>query len=115
MKSDFIKVGHRLSECPEVISIATSLGLSEDEVVGKLIRIWGWAKRQDIGRDSFDVGITPAWIDRYLACPGFAKAMSYERWIFFNCDERGVRFLGHEDSVAVTDHGEYYGAGDYDR
>jgi hypothetical protein len=73
MAGDWLKARIDLPDDPAVIEIAHQLLSDEYAVVGRLVRIWGWANRQS--RDGHAPGVTAAWIDRYVAQPGFAAAM----------------------------------------
>jgi 5-methylcytosine-specific restriction endonuclease McrA len=77
-----------LAEDPAVIGIACALELSEDEVVGKLHRLWSWADRHTT--DGCAPAITPKWVDRYVSAPGFSSAMERFHWIGFS--DAGVSF-----------------------
>jgi hypothetical protein len=68
-----------LHDDPAVISIACRLNITEDEVVGKLVRFWAWASRHttDGNADS----VTEKWLDRYLGVTGMAQAMAQEGWL----------------------------------
>lgn len=62
-----------------VAVIADTLGMDQFAVIGRLHYVWVWAKK------NLDNGIaknlTPEWIDRYLATPGFAAAMLKAGWL----------------------------------
>lgn len=91
MAGDWIKMRIDLATDPAVVLIATRTGLSEDETVGKLHRLWGWASRQT--RDG-SATVTAAWIDKYVARDGFAVAMSEANWLTFT--DNGVLFPGFD-------------------
>ncbi len=88
MAGDWIKMRIDIATDPAVVLISSRTGLSEDEVVGKLHRLWGWADRHTT--DGRATAITPLWVDRLLGCAGFALAMSDARWVSF--DDSGVQF-----------------------
>ncbi len=79
MAGDWIKVEDCLPDKPEVVGIASSLGLDQDAVVGKLIRLWAWADQQTV--DGCAVSVTKAFIDRLAFAPGFADAMREVGWL----------------------------------
>jgi hypothetical protein len=83
MAGDWIKMRTDLAEDPAVISIAAACDLDEDAVVGKLHRLWSWADRQS--RDGHAC-VTLAWVDRHVACDGFADAMSDAGWLDLSHD-----------------------------
>ncbi len=82
MAGDWIKMRHDLPEDPAVITIAAELGLTEDEVVGKLLRLWIWADKQTI--DGNARGVTVAWLDRHIGVTGFAQAVVNAGWLETN-------------------------------
>ena len=88
MAGDWIKMRVDLGDDPSVIQMASQLDASEDEVVGKLHRLWSWADRHTT--DGTAPAITASWVDRYVGCPGFADAMIKAAWISFS--EDGVVF-----------------------
>lgn len=88
MAGDWIKMRVDLGDDPSVIQMASQLDASEDEVVGKLHRLWSWADRHTT--DGTAPAITARWVDRYVGCPGFADAMIKAAWISFS--EDGVVF-----------------------
>ena len=49
MAGDWIKVEDCLPDKPEVVGIADYMGIDQDAVVGKLIRLWAWAARLHSG------------------------------------------------------------------
>lgn len=79
MAGDWIKVDHTLPDKPEVIRMAAELGLDQDAVCGKLIRIWIWADQNTISGNA--VPVTSSFIDRHTAFPGFAAAMRKVAWL----------------------------------
>lgn len=88
MAGDWIKMRIDLPEDPSVISIAADLDASEDLVVGKLLRIWGWANRNTV--DGNAPSVTKSWLDRYVSSTGFADAMVKAGWLV--AMDRGVSF-----------------------
>ncbi len=79
MAASWIKMRTDLVDDPAVIAIATSTGLSEDTVVGKLHRLWSWADRHTI--DGNAPGVTEKWIDRFLGVDGIAQALNSAQWL----------------------------------
>jgi hypothetical protein len=79
MAGDWIKVELTLPEKPEVIAVAAHLGITEDEVVGKLIRFWRWCDQQLSSCHA--PGVTLLFIDRYIGAQGFARAMVNVGWL----------------------------------
>lgn len=68
-----------LHDDPSVIGIVARTGLTDDCVVGKLLRIWGWAQGQTVSGQVPNV--TAEWINRKVHHNGFAEAMSAEGWL----------------------------------
>lgn len=88
MAGDWIKMRIDLADDPAVIGIAAGLRISEDEVVGKLHRLWGWADKHT--STGFVPHITAKWIDGYLQKLGFAAHMSAVGWL--GISDTGVTF-----------------------
>ena len=82
-KMAWIKMRTDLREDPDVIAMASRLGIvelsAEDRVVAKLLQIWSWADAQTA--DGNVPGVTPVWLDAYLCAPGFAEAMAAVGWL----------------------------------
>lgn len=79
MAGDWIKMRIDLASEPEVIGISELTGLDEDAVVGKLLRLWGWADQKTT--DGNAACVTQMWIDRYVSHDGFATAMLKVGWL----------------------------------
>lgn len=77
-----------LGDDPAVISMAESLDLAEDEIVGKLHKLWSWADRH--ATNGFAAAITPRWVDKYVSHSGFSIALQNVKWIEFS--DSGVTF-----------------------
>src|SRR5262245_38129319 len=78
MAGDWIKARVDLHDDPAVVGIADRTGLDEDAVVGKLLRIWGWASRQTV--DGY-ARVTLLFVDRVAGAVGFAAAMVAVGWL----------------------------------
>lgn len=89
MAGDWIKMRVDLVGEPEVVRMASTLRLSEDDIVGKLHRMWSWADRH-VTADGRADGITPLWIDRFIGRKGFAQALAHVGWLMI--DDTGVTF-----------------------
>ena len=101
MASLWIKMRVDLHDDPAVISIASSLGMEEDTVIGKLHRLWGWADRHTV--DGHVKGVTEGWVDRYLNSEGFASAMREAGWL--EISPSGItfpKFTRHNGPAAKT-------------
>ena len=79
MAGDWIKITMSLLTDPAVIGMAKRLNMSEDEVLGKLLKFWCWADIQTTTGKLPDV--TPEWVDDYVRCEGFAKALFQANWL----------------------------------
>ena len=80
MPVPWIKIEVILPDKTEVVAIARLLKMRDiDTVVGKLIRLWGWADQQTVGGDCVEV--TGEYIDRLVFCRGFAKALRSVGWL----------------------------------
>ena len=92
MAGDWIKVRTDLPNDPAVIGVAVQLGLDEDTVVGKLVRLWAWANRHT--RDGNVIGVTDTWIDKHIDTPGFCIALSKVGWLILDRagDTVSIRF-----------------------
>lgn len=84
MAGDWLKVELTLPEKPEVIAIADSLGMSEDEVVGKLIRFWRWCDQQLISCHA--PSVTLSFLDRHIGAHGFGQALVDAGWLVVSAD-----------------------------
>ncbi len=79
MAADWIPMRIDLRDDPAVIAIAAATQLDPDTVVGKLLRIWGWANRQ---LHKGDAPVTlEAWIDTFVGAKSFAAAMMSVNWL----------------------------------
>ena len=96
MAGDWMKVEKVTPRKPEILEMAAILGLSADDVFGKLFRLWAWA--DDHTQDGNARGVTEKWIDRYLCADGFASALIQAGWVtsksgelqFVNYDQRNM-------------------------
>lgn len=79
MSGDWIKMRVDLPDDPAVIAIAARLCITQDEVVGKLHRLWSWADRHT--DDGSVDGVSFKWVDEYIKRKGFAAAMAATGWL----------------------------------
>lgn len=79
MAGDWIKVEHSLPDKPEVIAIASTVGIDQDAAAGKCLRWFIWLDQQV--EDCHAVSVTDAFIDRLTFCPGFAAALRRVGWL----------------------------------
>ena len=79
MAGDWIKVDCTTPDKPEVVAIAAALGIDQDAVVGKCLRLWIWANQQSV--DGNALNVTDSFIDRLTYCVGFAEALRKVNWL----------------------------------
>lgn len=79
MAGDWIKVEHTTPDKPEVVKLAGILGIDQDAVVGKLLRLWIWADQQSVSGNALTV--TNSFLDRLVFCPGFAAGLVKVGWL----------------------------------
>lgn len=79
MAGDWIKIESVTPDKPEVVAMAATLGIDQDAVFGKLIRIWIWADQQSLNGHALSV--TETFIDRLVCHAGFASVMRKHGWL----------------------------------
>lgn len=79
MAGYWIKFEQTTPDKPEVVRMATLLNIDQDEVVGKLLRVWIWADLNSIPAEK--VCVTDAFIDRLVSKKRFAHAMRLVGWL----------------------------------
>lgn len=100
MAADWIKMRVNLRDDPAVISVAISLGIEEDTVVGKLHRLWSWA---DQHAKEGVATVSPQWLDRYLGAPNFCERLSEVGWMKIENDKVSFpNFDRHNGKSAKT-------------
>jgi len=98
MAGDWIKFELATLDKSEVVRMAARLGIDQDAVTGKLLRVWAWADQNTI--DGNAVSVTSAFLDRLTVCPGFAKAMQEAGWL--EGDELDFTFPNFERHNGIT-------------
>jgi hypothetical protein len=79
---DWIKMRTDLATDPAVADMASSLGVEEDMIVGKLHRFWSWLSAHFAeARLKPDSASSRAWIDKYVALQGFTEALLAVGWM----------------------------------
>jgi hypothetical protein len=73
---------------PEVLGIARRLGVTRDDALGKVIRLWGWFNAHSV--DGIVVGAVDADIDALVLHEGFATALREVGWLGDDPAGRGV-------------------------
>lgn len=79
---DWIKVRTNLHTDPAVIAMSAALNLDEDTIVGKLVRLWGWADANLT--DGYAKCVTESWVDKYVGVAQFAHHMCAAGWLGFD-------------------------------
>lgn len=79
MAGDWIKIEHALPDKPEIVQMAAALGIDQDAVTGKVIRLWIWADQQT--EDGNALSVTDLFLDRFTFCPGIAVALRKVGWL----------------------------------
>ena len=79
MAGDWIKLQKDTPDKPEVLAIATRLGLDPDAVVGKLVRIWSWFDTHTV--DGNAISVTFAFLDRLTGVTGFSEQVALVGWL----------------------------------
>ena len=80
MAGEWIKVELHLPEKPEVLQIATLTKMDPDLVVGKLLKIWGWASRNCNGDGVTHIAAL-AHLNALASHEGFAESMVEAGWL----------------------------------
>ncbi|MEZ5387230.1 MAG: hypothetical protein R3F13_17105 [Prosthecobacter sp.] len=79
MRRPWIKIEVSTPDKPEVCAISTRLKISEDTVMGKLVRFWSWLEINRVNPN--DLGVTFEFIDKLVSKKGFAAAMEEAGWL----------------------------------
>lgn len=99
MAGDWIKIEHALPDKPEVMSIASDLGISEEAVVGHLVRFWSWVD-QNMSRSCPAVSGTISGLNRVAGRDGFAEALINVGWLRFNMGK--VEIPNYDDHLSQS-------------
>ena len=98
MAGDWIKMRIDLHDDPAVWAMADALDISTDEVVGRLLRVWGWADRHTTDGHAC---VTLSSLDRHAGVTGFAHAMRDAGWLTLD-DDNMVTFPNFERHNGTT-------------
>jgi hypothetical protein len=79
MAGDWIPIRLNLHEDPAVFLMAERLSIHPFEVVGRLLRVWGWANSNLT--DGHARSVTPVRLDCVAGVTGFAEAMADAGWL----------------------------------
>lgn len=94
MAGDWIKIEHSLPGKPEVMRMASILGISEAAVVGHLVRFWSWVD-QNMSQKCPSVFGTKLGLDSRAGWDGFCDAMVEVGWL---------KFVGEQIEIPNYDH-----------
>lgn len=92
MAGDWIKLETTTPDKPEIFTISAELGITPEEALGRLVRLWIWADQQSLNGHAMTV--TDVTVDTITRRDGFAKAMRKAGWL---TDERGGLTLPNFD------------------
>jgi hypothetical protein len=83
LAGDWIKFELATLDKPEVIAMAETLGTSSYDVVGRLLRVWGWFDQQTENGNALSVtgNALKRFIDRIAESQGFASTMQKVGWL----------------------------------
>lgn len=98
MAGDWIPMRVDLHDDPAVIATAARLTVTENEVVGALLKCWGWANRQS--RSGHVCGVTPKWLDRHVGLDGFAASLQSVGWL--DWDDDGIKVPKWDNWLSQT-------------
>jgi hypothetical protein len=96
MAGDFIRWQKGLTRKPEVLQVASRLGVSAVTAAGHMMQLWEWA--DDVTTTGFVPGATPDLMDAIAGLPGLAEAMAATMphpWIEIY-DGQGAQFANYE-------------------
>lgn len=78
MAGDWIKMRADLDTDPDVVRTSVRTNLDEFAVVGRLHKLWSWADKHSANGL---LRVSSDYIDRLVACPGFADALVEVGWL----------------------------------
>jgi len=83
LAGEWIKFEKATIDKPEVLEMADILEISEDAVIGKLLRVWCWfdSQSRDGNAGSVTGNALKRFIDRLVASQGFASCMQKVGWL----------------------------------
>lgn len=103
MAGDWIKVQKDTPDKPEVLAIASRMGLDPDAVVGKLIRIWSWFDTHTI--DGNALSVTFSFLDRLTGVTGFAEQVALVGWLEQNGQSLSLPNFGNHNGETAKKRG----------
>jgi hypothetical protein len=99
MAGDWIKIESALPNKPEVMQLATILGIDEMAVVGHLTLFWSWVDQNLSGHCPVAIG-TLSGLDRRAGREGFAQAMIDVGWLHFDAGK--ISIPNYEDHLSQS-------------
>jgi hypothetical protein len=79
MRRPWIKIETATPDKPEICTIATTLRMDADAVLGKLVRLWSWVELNRVSADN--LGVTKEFLDKLVGRKGFAAALIACGWL----------------------------------
>jgi hypothetical protein len=99
MAEDWIRVRVNLPNEPEVGRLARILGLDEDAVLGKLVRLWCLCDQNT--SDGYFVGLSRDWLDARMRHQGFASALETVGWLLVGDDGMRIPKFGRHNGMCA--------------
>jgi hypothetical protein len=79
MAGSWLKMRHDLIDAPEIRRLAKSIGVTKDDVYGKLFRLWSWFDRHSV--NGVVAGEELEAVDELIGTDGFAAALVSVGWL----------------------------------
>lgn len=86
MAGEWLKIEHTTPDKPEVLKVASRLGIAPDEVFGKLFRMWRWFDKETLDGNAPGIGLEA--IDHVVGLKGFGECVANVGWL--RVDETGM-------------------------
>lgn len=99
MRRPWIKIETSTPDKPEICSIATTLRMDTDTVVGKLVRLWSWVELNSESDD--DLGVTCEFLDKLVGRKGFSQALQQTGWLVNNDGKLSLKNFDRHSSLAA--------------
>jgi hypothetical protein len=96
---EWLKIEHDTPDKPEVLYIASRLGISIADAFLACFKLWRWADRQTL--TGVAVGVTTASLDAHIGVTGFAQSCHECGWLLIHKDGLEIpRFDEHVSQSA---------------
>lgn len=79
MAGSWLKMRHDLIDAPEIRRLAKAIGVTKDDVYGKLFRLWSWFDRHSV--NGVVAGEELEAVDELIGTDGFASALVSVGWL----------------------------------